>query len=168
MNPALSLVPDSIQHEHVLRVFMKSYLSCVVLCMVSVLSGCAGFQQSSSGNAVTPDTVVTRSIHGTELVPDPVLTQVENLTRAGILYDVKIMESYPVQIEATGPDKVLTCLASPNGRWLQEQQECEFMTAKSCTMLGGRFNECVSACRHESGEVMCIQMCVPVCSFSGK
>ena len=59
---------------------------------------------------------------------------------------------------------VLSCLKG-GGKWLEEHQECEFMGEKTCTELGGTFNECASACRHDENAMVCVMMCVPLCKF---
>ena len=54
---------------------------------------------------------------------------------------------------------------SAGGTWLTEFNECEYVDQETCRELGGDFNECDSACRHESGSVACTMNCVQVCSF---
>ena len=43
--------------------------------------------------------------------------------------------------------------------------ECEYISEQNCVSAGGVFNDCASQCRHESVDVFCAQVCVPVCSF---
>ena len=93
------------------------------------------------------------------------IQQAQALETQGVIKDLQIMESDPEQLSATGPANVLACLENA-GKWLEEHQECEFMPEQSCKALGGEFNGCSSACRHNEDAMMCIQMCVPVCSFS--
>ncbi len=50
------------------------------------------------------------------------------------------------------------------GAWLEDFQECEFISEDWCLENEGIFNECESACRHTNDEI-CILMCVPVCIF---
>lgn len=57
-----------------------------------------------------------------------------------------------------------SCTAN-GGTWVEEYNECEWIPEEVCTELGGVFNECDSACRHESGPVACTMNCVQVCSF---
>lgn len=52
-----------------------------------------------------------------------------------------------------------------SGTWIKEHNECEGITKQACEELGGKFNECASACRHMDDDVTCIMICVPVCSF---
>jgi len=42
--------------------------------------------------------------------PDPVLDKVIELEKQGILRNVIVRESYPVQIELTGPESVINTL----------------------------------------------------------
>lgn len=53
-----------------------------------------------------------------------------------------------------------------NGKWLEEYKECEGMPQTQCESLGGTFNECGSACRHNPEAKACILMCVPYCAFN--
>ena len=39
--------------------------------------------------------------------PDPVLTRVQELEKKGILKNVIVMESFPVQIKVTGPKNII-------------------------------------------------------------
>ncbi len=56
------------------------------------------------------------------------------------------------------------CIQS-GGKWLEDFNECEYLSKERCLELGGLFNGCTSACRH-SGADLCTMQCVPVCSFS--
>lgn len=57
------------------------------------------------------------------------------------------------------------CIAF-KGNWLEKFNECEYISEAQCRLLEGDFNECASACRHDSKAKVCIMMCVPVCSFN--
>lgn len=57
------------------------------------------------------------------------------------------------------------CISS-NGKWLEEYKECEGIPQTQCESLGGTFNECGSACRHNPEAEACILMCVPYCAFN--
>jgi hypothetical protein len=50
--------------------------------------------------------------------------------------------------------------------WLDEYNECEFMSEETCLSLDGTWAECGSSCRHKPNTTMCILMCVPYCSFN--
>jgi hypothetical protein len=49
------------------------------------------------------------------------------------------------------------------GNYLEEHNECEYLTQEECDILGGTFDDCASACRHDPNAEMCIEVCVPVC-----
>ncbi|MCK5027544.1 MAG: hypothetical protein KAS07_03935 [Candidatus Pacebacteria bacterium] len=51
------------------------------------------------------------------------------------------------------------------GKWLQLPSECENISQEVCDTLGGVFNECGSACRHDPDAETCIMMCVPYCAI---
>lgn len=51
------------------------------------------------------------------------------------------------------------------GEWIPEASECEYISQEDCTMLGGEFNECGSACRNDPEAQMCTMQCVPYCSL---
>ena len=53
-----------------------------------------------------------------------------------------------------------------NGRWIEKSNECELVSEKWCLSVGGRFDECASACRHDAAPVPCTMQCVPVCTFA--
>src|SRR3989344_1019646 len=58
-----------------------------------------------------------------------------------------------------------------NGKWLTEYNECETSDLESgiknpqCENLGGKYNECNSACRHNTDNRPCITVCIQVCKF---
>lgn len=49
------------------------------------------------------------------------------------------------------------------GTWLADYKECEYVSMEACQGLGGEFNECGSACRHQTEQVFCTLQCVPYC-----
>lgn len=51
------------------------------------------------------------------------------------------------------------------GEWLEDYRECEGISEQACTELGGTFNECASACRHDPEAEFCTLQCVAVCEF---
>ena len=51
------------------------------------------------------------------------------------------------------------------GIWSEQYKECTGINRTSCRAIGGTFNECASACRHDPGATVCIMMCVAVCTF---
>ena len=126
----------------------------LVACLVMFVSACTHLQKPS-------DNLTTRTIIGNQVVLD----QVEELEEDGVLKKVVVAESFPLEITVTGSINAVNCL-SKHGRWLNKYQECEFVSEQSCNEMGGQFNECASACRHQSPDVVCIQMCVPVCTVN--
>lgn len=53
-----------------------------------------------------------------------------------------------------------------NGTWIEEVQECEYVSEEFCDENGGVFYECGSACRNNPDAQICTAQCVPFCSFS--
>ena len=51
------------------------------------------------------------------------------------------------------------------GIFIAEYNECEDISEDACTELGGEYDSCASACRHEPAETICTAQCVLVCSF---
>lgn len=71
------------------------------------------------------------------------------------------------QTEASdGNDAILEagCLAQ-KGTWVASASECEGISQEMCEDLGGKFNECASACRNQPEAEMCTLQCVLVCEF---
>ncbi len=124
-------------------------------CLVSLIfiAGCA-----------TSNTQPETSAHWTVSDSHREITQANQLEAVGVINDLVIMESSPEQLSASGPATVIGCLES-GGKWLEEYQECEYMRPDTCKALGGEYNGCASACRHNPEPGMCIRMCVQVCSF---
>jgi len=62
------------------------------------------------------------------------------------------------------PDKCIEL----KGKWLEEYNECERISKESCTKLGGRYENCASACRNDPAypDIACIEVCVQVCDLS--
>lgn len=60
-----------------------------------------------------------------------------------------------------------TICAQQGRKWLDEYQECEGMTQKTCEQSGGSYDSCTSACRHDPQypNVPCIKICIAVCRF---
>ena len=54
-----------------------------------------------------------------------------------------------------------------DGEWLEDYNECEYISESVCSEMGGEFDECASACRNDPDypEVACTMQCVPVCSI---
>lgn len=57
------------------------------------------------------------------------------------------------------------CEIVSEGKWIQEHRECEGISQENCSLVGGQFNECASACRHDPEAQFCIMVCVAVCKL---
>jgi hypothetical protein len=95
---------------------------------------------------------------------DPITTTFGNMceaTNAGatILYEGECRDNMSRDEQLEG-----ACL-SFDGRWNSFYQECEGMPAEMCEDLGGRFDTCASACRHNPNAEMCTMQCVQICTF---
>ena len=55
---------------------------------------------------------------------------------------------------------------SLNGVWIDEYSECEVPSRAACNELGGNYNGCESACRHDPDAQVCTAQCIQVCSFN--
>lgn len=76
-----------------------------------LLPGCTVGSDTDSTDQAIPwaqhDELVTKVITGSAETPDPILVKVRELERGGVLKNVRVMESFPVQIAVTGPGKVI-------------------------------------------------------------
>ena len=86
-----------------------------------------------------------------------------------------MMESYPRQCMADGETFVeeieeqadhSSICTELGGNYIAEHEECEYISSQGCQDMGGRFDQCASACRHSPGDV-CTMQCVPVCYLGG-
>jgi hypothetical protein len=51
------------------------------------------------------------------------------------------------------------------GQWSSAFKECTGIDSAACSAIGGKFNECASACRNDPQAQMCTMQCVQVCDF---
>ena len=80
----------------------------VTLCIwFLVLTGCT---LPDNSEEATDKEMVRALIIGNAEHPDPVLERVQELEDKGILQNVIVRESFPVQIEVTGPRSVIKTL----------------------------------------------------------
>ena len=86
-----------------------------------------------------------------------------HLEKQGIISELDISNTTPIEVSATGSVPVIHCLKN-NGLWLEPYQECEYMKEQTCLELDGDFNSCESPCRHSNARV-CAAVCIPVCQF---
>ncbi|MFW6378814.1 MAG: Kazal-type serine protease inhibitor family protein [Nanoarchaeota archaeon] len=62
-------------------------------------------------------------------------------------------------------DKKLSC-QEHGGTWLSEHSECVGISETACQDMGGQFDSCASACRHDPDAETCTMQCVLVCRFN--
>ena len=63
------------------------------------------------------------------------------------------------------PAEVEQACLEAGGIYVEEYVECEQISEQTCTDMEGTFDECGSPCRHEPDDVVCVAMCVPLCTF---
>ena len=85
---------------------MSSLIKNVLLNIFLCLSSLACSQTDTDSVSQKTDTVSV-TIVGSAEHPDPVLERVTSLERQGVLKNVVIMESFPVQIKLTGPADIV-------------------------------------------------------------
>jgi hypothetical protein len=68
----------------------------------------------------------------------------------------------PTPVNSAAQEQACT---EAGGKYLAVFSECENVSSATCTAMGGTFNECASACRHQPEASVCTAQCVPVCSF---
>lgn len=67
---------------------------------------------------------------------------------------------------ADKPDQSLKLFCeSSEGIWVEETNECEWLSKDQCGEFGGQYNECASTCRNSPEGEYCIEQCVAVCKF---
>jgi hypothetical protein len=72
----------------------------------------------------------------------------------------------PLEIEEeVTVTKEETACTSKGGNWSTHYRECTGIDGQSCTAIGGTYDECASACRHNPKAEACILMCVQVCKL---
>ena len=87
------------------------------------------------------------------------------LAVAAVVYQLFIAQKPQAQIDPM--QKIAdSCVKDAKGTWLSEFKECEYPSKQWCDANGGTFNECESACRHNSDPLApCTMQCVIVCKF---
>ena len=129
------------------------------------------------GNRCVAEAAGATNIQLLEQTSDESVTNFEECAALGN----PIMESYPEQcahngviytrkltteeIERFEPNEACELLS---GTYIEEFDECEYISEESCTVLGGEYFPCESACRHDPDypDVICTMQCVPVCAFN--
>jgi hypothetical protein len=59
-----------------------------------------------------------------------------------------------------------TICQDANGTWIEQHEECEYVSENFCDLYNGSYAACESACRHDERSEVCTKQCVPVCSFA--
>lgn len=65
----------------------------------------------------------------------------------------------PPQIDVAG-----VC-TNTGGTWSAEYRECNGLNENICKAIGGTYNGCASACRHDPKAEMCTMQCVQICTL---
>lgn len=86
--------------------------------------------------------------------------QVENDNPDDINENEKIEEDKKINLTQTSCEAI-------NGVWFIYNQTCEVnhLSEGDCRSLGGEFNECNSACRHNPEAEVCTMQCVITCTL---
>jgi hypothetical protein len=75
--------------------------------VIAILLGLAACGLENKPRAADPSPMEPALIVGSAESPDPVLTRVIELEKSGVVKDVVIQESFPVQIRLRAPRKVI-------------------------------------------------------------
>ncbi|MEA3248896.1 MAG: DUF3298 domain-containing protein [Patescibacteria group bacterium] len=74
-------------------------------------------------------------------------------------------EDLPPDVGVMTYDEVVESCEDAGGTWLEDHDECEYVSRDWCEDMGATFNECESACRHDPNAEICTLQCVPVCEL---
>jgi len=85
----------------------KFHVIIVVYLLFLAIAGCIFADDSKAGIG---EETVSVLIPGSAEHPDPILDKVKELEKKGILKNVIVRESFPVQIQVTGPRSVIKML----------------------------------------------------------
>jgi len=77
----------------------------VIVCLLSLF--CVGCSLIYASDTAINKELVRALVIGSAEHPDPVLQMVKDLERKGILKNVIVRESFPVQIDVTGPKNII-------------------------------------------------------------
>ena len=64
-----------------------------------------------------------------------------------------------------GIDPKMQACTNFNGTYDPQYKECSGISKDQCEALSGTFNECGSACRHQSNATICTMQCVIYCQM---
>ena len=74
------------------------------LAALILLTGCVPDENQT---AINNENMERTMIVGSAESPDPVLTKVKELEKSGVVKDVIVLESFPVQIQLRAPKKII-------------------------------------------------------------
>ncbi|MBD3269898.1 hypothetical protein GF376_00030 [Candidatus Peregrinibacteria bacterium] len=123
---------------------MKHFLFSTLITLAILFAGCNQVDTSKHENA-------EKSNGSTELT--------------GSVTIVEKDEDVVASVSVTPSDELIDQCEAEGGTWLEEFNECESVSESWCSQNSGNFNDCASACRHDESAEICIEVCVPVCSF---
>lgn len=72
-------------------------------------------------------------------------------------------EAWPFKSVIKIDESSIIC-AQNGGHWLDQYKECEFVSAETCSLIGGQYEE-KSNCRHNSSSEWCAGEGIPVCTI---
>ena len=120
------------------------------------------------------------SNYSPDIVDDEIIKNSDVIYKIGVGYDdwldnyvsqkkVKVVDlSTIIELEKSKRENTFEeyrdLCETNGGKWLSDYLECEGLSKEECLVNGGSFNNCASACRYNPS-VMCVQVCIPVCSF---
>ena len=92
--------------------FSKRALLSFALATVLALAGCtADHTRTGAPPSTTPspgsESMERALIIGSAETPDPVLTRIRELEKEGVVKDVVVLESFPLQIRFSAPKKII-------------------------------------------------------------
>lgn len=67
--------------------------------------------------------------------------------------------------DASVPSEDGTACVARGGSWDPQYEECVGVNQTQCTAIGGSYNGCASACRHQPDAEVCTLQCVEVCQL---
>ena len=73
-----------------------------------------------------------------------------------------------LRLHMPGDDPLKALCDRYQGNWLDEYLECEYISSEQCSLMGGQFSECESACRNDPDAEICTLQCVVVCFINEK
>ena len=87
-----------------------------------------------------------------------------------LIFFFSVVALFLIRVQSEKTDKEKECF-SYKGRWLSKYRECELRGLSeqegrnACHAMGGKYEFCSSACRHDLKPGPCILVCIPICKF---